>query len=57
MNVGRKVFINRIQDYLQSRVVYFLMNLHIRPRSVWLSRVSSTCFAGVGLWKFSQDRY
>ncbi|KAK4131613.1 bifunctional 6-phosphofructo-2-kinase/fructose-2,6-bisphosphate 2-phosphatase [Trichocladium antarcticum] len=38
MNVGRKVYINRIQDYLQSRVVYFLMNLHIRPRSVWLSR-------------------
>ncbi|EGS23378.1 fructose-2,6-bisphosphatase-like protein [Thermochaetoides thermophila DSM 1495] len=38
MNVGRKVFINRIQDYLQSRIVYFLMNLHIRPRSVWLSR-------------------
>lgn len=41
MNVGRKVYINRIQDYLQSRVVYFLMNLHIRPRSVWLSRVST----------------
>lgn len=41
MNVGKKVFINRIQDYLQSRVVYFLMNLHIRPRSVWLSRVST----------------
>ncbi len=40
MNVGRQVFINRIQDYLQSRVVYFLMNLHIRPRSIWLSRVS-----------------
>ncbi|AEO71917.1 uncharacterized protein THITE_2124808 [Thermothielavioides terrestris NRRL 8126] len=38
MNVGKKVFINRIQNYLQSRIVYFLMNLHIRPRSVWLSR-------------------
>ncbi|KAK3304892.1 6-phosphofructo-2-kinase-domain-containing protein [Chaetomium strumarium] len=38
MDVGKKVFINRIQDYLQSRIVYFLMNLHIRPRSVWLSR-------------------
>lgn len=42
MNVGRQVIINRIQDYLQSRVVYYLMNLHIRPRSVWLSRVSAT---------------
>ena len=39
MNVGKQVIINRIQDYLQSRIVYYLMNLHIRPRSVWLSRV------------------
>lgn len=40
MNVSKQVIINRIQDYLQSRVVYYLMNLHIRPRSIWLSRVS-----------------
>ena len=39
MNVGKQVIINRIQDYLQSRIVYYLMNLHIRPRTVWLSRV------------------
>lgn len=38
INVGKQVIINKIQDYLQSRVVYFLMNLHIRPRSIWLSR-------------------
>jgi 6-phosphofructo-2-kinase/fructose-2,6-biphosphatase 2 len=41
MNVGKQVIINRIRDYLQSRIVYYLMNLHIRPRSVWLSRVTS----------------
>lgn len=41
MNVGKQVIINRIQDYVQSRIVYYLMNLHIRPRSVWLSRVST----------------
>lgn len=41
MDVGKQVIINRIQDYLQSRVVYYLMNLHIRPRSIWLSRVSN----------------
>ena len=40
INVGHQVIINRIQDYLQSRVVYYLMNLHIKPRSIWLSRVS-----------------
>lgn len=39
INVGQQVIINRIQDYLQSRVVYYLMNLHIKPRSIWLSRV------------------
>lgn len=40
MNVGKQCIINRIEDYLQSRVVYYLMNLHIKPRSIWLSRVS-----------------
>ncbi|KAL8409494.1 hypothetical protein RB594_007798 [Gaeumannomyces avenae] len=44
MDVGRQVIINRIQDYLQSRVVYYLMNLHIRPRSVWLSRHGESLF-------------
>ncbi|KAF2708398.1 fructose-2,6-bisphosphatase-like protein [Pleomassaria siparia CBS 279.74] len=38
INVGKQVIINQIQDYLQSRVVYYLMNLHIKPRSIWLSR-------------------
>jgi 6-phosphofructo-2-kinase/fructose-2,6-biphosphatase 2 len=42
MDVGKQVIINRIQDYLQSRVVYYLMNLHIKPRSIWLSRVGGT---------------
>lgn len=40
IDVGSQVIINRIQDYLQSRVVYYLMNLHIKPRSIWISRVS-----------------
>ncbi|KAI9852446.1 MAG: Fructose-2,6-bisphosphatase [Thelocarpon superellum] len=44
INVGRQVIINRIQDYLQSRVVYFIMNLHIRPRSIWLSRHGESNF-------------
>ena len=39
INVGKQVIINQIKDYLQSRVVYYLMNLHIKPRSIWLSRV------------------
>lgn len=42
IDVGNQVIINAIKDYLQSRVVYYLMNLHIRPRSIWLSRVCAT---------------
>lgn len=41
IDVGKHIIINCIKDYLQSRVIYYLMNLHIRPRSIWLSRVSS----------------
>ena len=38
IDVGSQVIINKLADYLQSRVVYFLMNLHIKPRSIWISR-------------------
>lgn len=41
-DVGAKVIINRIRDYRQSRIVFFLMNLHIKPRSIFISRVSKT---------------
>jgi 6-phosphofructo-2-kinase/fructose-2,6-biphosphatase 2 len=41
INVGSTVIINQIKDYLSSRLVYYLQNLHIKPRSIWLSRVCS----------------
>lgn len=41
INVGSTVIINQIKDYLSSRLVYYIQNLHIKPRSIWLSRVSS----------------
>lgn len=40
VNVGRTVHINRIGGYLESRVAYYLMNLHLKPRAIFLSRVS-----------------
>lgn len=40
VDVGARVVINNVRNYLQSRIVYYLMNLHIKPRSIWLSRVS-----------------
>lgn len=38
INVNTQVIINRIQSYIQSRIVYYLMNLHIKRRYIWLSR-------------------
>ncbi|KAJ2145749.1 Fructose-2,6-bisphosphatase [Coemansia sp. RSA 678] len=38
INVGARMVINRVASYLESRIVYFLMNIHIAPRSVLFSR-------------------
>lgn len=38
INAHSNIILNRINSYLQSRIVYFVMNLHIKPRCVWLSR-------------------
>lgn len=38
VNVGSRIIVNRIESYLESRIVYYVMNLHIKPRSIWLLR-------------------
>lgn len=40
LNVGSEVTVNRIHGYLGSRIAFYLMNLHIKPRSIFFSRVS-----------------
>jgi 6-phosphofructo-2-kinase/fructose-2,6-biphosphatase 2 len=40
-NVGSEVTLSRINGYLQSRIAFYLMNLHLKPRSIYLSRVRS----------------
>ena len=37
-NVDQRYEANRIDGHLQSRLVYYLMNIHIRPRSIYLCR-------------------
>ncbi|CAI5796079.1 6-phosphofructo-2-kinase/fructose-2,6-bisphosphatase fructose-2,6-bisphosphatase 1 isoform X1 [Podarcis lilfordi] len=37
-NVGSRYLVNRVQDHVQSRTVYYLMNIHVTPRSIYLSR-------------------
>lgn len=44
INVGGQVVINHVDNFLESRIVYFLMNLHIKPRSIWLSRHGESQF-------------
>ncbi|KAI5118366.1 hypothetical protein M0805_004338 [Coniferiporia weirii] len=37
-DVGREVSVSHIHGYLQSRIAFYLMNLHIKPRSIFFSR-------------------
>ncbi|XP_036375847.1 6-phosphofructo-2-kinase/fructose-2,6-bisphosphatase 3-like isoform X1 [Megalops cyprinoides] len=38
INVGRRFLVNRIQDHIQSKIVYYLMNIHVQPRTIYLCR-------------------
>jgi broad specificity phosphatase PhoE/predicted kinase len=44
IDVGRKLEIHRIQGYLPSRLVYFLMNIHPIPRPIYLTRHGESQF-------------
>uniref|UniRef100_A0A914WX09 6-phosphofructo-2-kinase domain-containing protein n=1 Tax=Plectus sambesii TaxID=2011161 RepID=A0A914WX09_9BILA len=38
INAGRSFFVHNVAGHVQSRVVYFLMNIHLSPRSIYLTR-------------------
>lgn len=38
MDVGQSYAVNRVADHIQSRIVYYLMNIHVTPRSIYLCR-------------------
>ncbi|XP_041935133.1 6-phosphofructo-2-kinase/fructose-2,6-bisphosphatase 3 isoform X1 [Alosa sapidissima] len=38
IDVGRRFLANRIQDHIQSKIVYYLMNIHVQPRTIYLCR-------------------
>lgn len=48
INVGSQVIINKINGYLQSRIVYYLMNFHIAPRSILMCRHGESMFNTCG---------
>lgn len=40
-NTGEKVVVHKHEGHIQSRIVYYLMNIHITPRTIYLTRVRS----------------
>lgn len=38
-NTGEKVVVHKHEGHIQSRIVYYLMNIHIVPRTIYLTRV------------------
>lgn len=44
-NTGKKIVIHKHEGHIQSRIVYFLMNIHITKRTIYLTRVSFLFFA------------
>ncbi|KAF0035751.1 hypothetical protein F2P81_011063 [Scophthalmus maximus] len=38
INVGRRFLVNRVKDYIQSKIVYYLMNIHVHSHSIYLCR-------------------
>lgn len=38
IDVGRRFQVNHVADHIQSRIVYYLMNIHVTPRSIYLCR-------------------
>jgi broad specificity phosphatase PhoE/predicted kinase len=48
IDVGRKLVLHRIEGYLLARVVHYLLNLHVQPRSVWLTRHGESAFNVLG---------
>eukprot|EP00126_Sphaerothecum_destruens_P003609 Sdes_comp17375_c0_seq1m6583 len=47
-NVGSRIILNNIKGYLESRMVYFLMNTHILPRAIYFTRHGESMFNVVG---------
>lgn len=43
-NTGEKVLVHKHEGHIQSRIVYYLMNIHIVPRTIYIARVSCAGF-------------
>lgn len=48
IDVGKTMVANNINNYIAGRVVFFLMNLHIGPRPIYISRHGQSEFNTLG---------
>jgi 6-phosphofructo-2-kinase / fructose-2,6-biphosphatase 2 len=48
INAGRSFFVHNVNGHVQSRVVYFLMNIHLLPRSIYLTRHGESEYNKIG---------
>lgn len=42
IDAGKQLRINKVEGYLQSKIVYFLINSHIQPRTIYLARAGDS---------------
>jgi broad specificity phosphatase PhoE len=48
-DAGRHLIAHRVDGYLASRIGFFLMNLHLTDRQIWLTRHGESAFNTLGL--------
>eukprot|EP00128_Syssomonas_multiformis_P017150 Colp12_sorted_trinity150504_noHs@22487 len=48
VNVGENFIVNRGHGYIQSRMIYYIMNMHIAPRAIYITRHGESEYNVVG---------
>lgn len=48
INAGRSFYVNRVNGHAQSRVIYYLMNIHLLPRVVYFTRHGESEYNAMG---------
>lgn len=38
INVGQRFLVNHVQDYIQSKIVYYLMNIQVHKHTIYFCR-------------------
>ncbi|XP_069972339.1 6-phosphofructo-2-kinase/fructose-2,6-bisphosphatase 1 isoform X2 [Penaeus vannamei] len=47
-DAGRRVVVHKQEGHIESRIAYYLMNIHITPRSIYLTRHGESLFNQLG---------